>query len=272
MTIDFHTHIYPDTLAEKALSSIVGNVSDEDYEYNPVTDGTLGSLLKRMDEWGIDISLVHPVLTKQTQFIKTNEWAMGLRSDRIIPFGGLYPHTDDYKRDIDLVVSMGFKGIKLHAEYQDFVLDEPKMLRIYDYAFSRGLIIIHHAGEDPSRSRPYKSSPKQFLNVVRQMRGGILVAAHLGGHAQWDDVERYLVGENIYLDTAMGFEFYPHDQFLRIVQAHGADRILFASDSPWSSAGSEKKTLLSMMLPEEDKQKILGLNAARLLGISPVTM
>jgi hypothetical protein len=32
--------------------------------------------------------------------------------------------TDDYKRDIDFVVSLGLKGLKFHPEYQDFIVDD----------------------------------------------------------------------------------------------------------------------------------------------------
>jgi predicted TIM-barrel fold metal-dependent hydrolase len=99
------------------------------------------------------------------------------------------------------------------------------------------------------------------------MRGGIIVAAHLGGHDQWDDVEEHLVGTGIYLDTSMGFEFYPTEQFLRIVKNHGADKILFGSDSPWSNAQTEIETLMALPLSGEEKELILSGNARRLLGI-----
>jgi predicted TIM-barrel fold metal-dependent hydrolase len=264
MIIDFHTHIFNDELAQKAVGTISKNIH---YIYKPVTDGTKAGLLKNMDDWGIDVSVVQPVITKQSQTLKVNEWARSICSDRIVSFGGIYPHTDDYKRDIDYIVSLGLKGLKFHAEYQNFEIDEKRMLKIYDYAMSRGLIILHHAGIDPGMPPPYKSSPKQFAAIVDAMQGGVLVAAHFGGHAQWDDVERYLVGKNIYLDTSMGFAYYPHDQFLRIVKNHGVDKILFASDSPWSSAKDEKDVLMSLPLSEQEKNQILGLNAKRLLNI-----
>ena len=94
-----------------------------------------------------------------------------------------------------------------------------------------------------------------------------MIAAHLGGQKQWDDVERYLPGTGIYLDTSMGFEYYPHDQFLRIVKAIGSDKILFGSDSPWSRADSEIATLKALPLTEADKQAIFCGNAKRILGI-----
>lgn len=264
MIIDFHTHIFPDVLAHKALNTLLSKTNNK---YNPVTDATKTGLLKNMDEWGIDISVVQPVITKQSQMQKTNQWARSICSDRLISFGGIYPHTDDYKRDIDFVVDLGLKGLKFHAEYQNFNIDDEQMLKIYDYALSRGLIILHHAGFDPGFPAPYKSSPRQFANIIDAMQGGIIIAAHLGGHAQWDDVEKYLVGKNIYLDTAMGFEYFSREQFLRIVKEHGADKILFASDSPWSNAKNEIDTIKKLPLTQKEIKMILGLNAKNILGI-----
>ncbi len=264
MIIDFHTHAFPDALAGRALGTLLENI---DEAFKPVTDGTVSGLLRHMDEGGIDVSVVQPVITKPSQFVGLNEWAAGLASSRIVPFGGIYPHTDDYRRDIDFVVSLGLKGLKFHCEYQDFDIDEAKMLRIYDYALSRGLVLLHHAGFDPGFNGPLRSSPQQFARIADAMKGGVIVAAHFGGHAEWDDVERYLVGKEIYLDTSMGFEYYPAAQFLRIVKNHGAEKILFASDSPWSDATAEIARLKALELPEREKDMILGQNAMRILGL-----
>lgn len=264
MAIDFHTHIFPDDVATKALATLLANL---DNIYTPVTNGTLSGLLKNMEEWNIDLSVVQPVITRLSQTQKINEWASSICSDRIISFGSIYPHTDNYKRDIDFVVSLGLKGLKFHAEYQNFNIDDHQMLKIYDYALNKGLIIFHHAGADPGMPMPYKSSPKQFAKIVDAMKGGIIIAAHLGGYAQWNDVEKYLVGKNIYLDTAMGFEHYPQEQFLRIVKEHGSEKILFASDSPWSNAKTEIEHLKSLPISESEKNNILYDNAKRLLNI-----
>ncbi|MCL2492298.1 MAG: amidohydrolase family protein [Coriobacteriia bacterium] len=265
--IDFHTHAFPDELAPRALKTLCTNV---DNLYEPVHDGTVSGLLVNMDRWGIDRSVLLPVVTKESQTRNTNEWAASCRSDRIAAFGSIYPHSSHYQDDIDHAVELGLPGLKFHAEYQDFIVDDPWMLRVYDYAFSKGLILIHHGGFDPGFEEPYKSSPMRFANVVDAMRGGTLVVAHLGGHAQWDDVERYLVGTDVYLDTSMGLEYYDHAQFLRIVDDHGAERILFGSDAPWSSAGAEIEIMRSLPLSDSALASILGGNAARLLGIQPI--
>lgn len=264
MIIDFHTHVFPDALAERAVSTLLLNI---DEVFTPITDAKVSGLLQHMSISGVDISVVQPVITKQSQFHDLNIWARSICSDRLISFGGIYPHTDDYKRDIDFVVSLGLKGLKFHAEYQDFVIDDPKMLRIYDYALSQGLIILHHAGFDPGFSEPKKSSPLRFANIANAMKGGVIVAAHFGGHAEWDDVERYIVGTSIYLDTSMGFEYFPDEQFLRIARNHGVEKILFASDSPWSDAITELTRLRALPLSGNEKDMILGQNAKRVLNI-----
>ena len=264
MVIDFHAHAFPDALAPRAIESLVRACG---YIFTPCTDGTVTGLTKKMDEFGVDISVLQPVITKASQLESLNRWAASVQSDKIISFGGIFPHTETYKADIDFVASLGLKGLKFHVEYQNFIVDEPKMLRIYDYAFEKGLIVLHHAGYDPAFKPPFRSSPKQFRNIARQMRGGVLIAAHFGGQSQWNDVEEYIVGENIYIDTSMGSKYYPKEQFERIVRAHGADKVLFASDSPWSCADEEIDAINSSNLSASEKKMIFSENAKRLLKI-----
>jgi predicted TIM-barrel fold metal-dependent hydrolase len=264
MVVDFHTHVFPDNLAKKAMDVLTAEANGV---FTPVNDGTVSGLIRDMDNWNIDAAVIQPVVTKQSQTKSINDWSRSICSDRLISFGGIYPHTDDYKRDIDYIVELGLKGLKFHAEYQNFIVDDPQMLKIYDYALGKGLILLHHAGYDPAFKPPFKSTPAQFAKIVKAMQGGIIVAAHFGGHDQWDDVEKYLVGTDIYLDTSMGFDFFPHDQFLRVVKNHGADKILFASDYPWSNAGSEIEQLKTQPLSEKEINSILGENAKRILKI-----
>ncbi len=264
MVIDFHTHAFPDAIAKRAIDGLVEKCGRI---YEPCHDGTVNSLINVMDDFGVDISVLQPVVTKPSQVKSLNEWAKNAQNKRIISFGGIHPATDDYKRDIDFVCSLGLKGIKLHPEYQDFVVDDDNMLKIYDYALSKGLMILFHAGYDPAFPPPYKSSPKQFANIMKQMKGGTIIAAHLGSAKMWQDVEKYLSGTGIYIDTSMGFKYYPHDLFLKIVEGVGEDNILFGSDSPWSKAGEELKIFEKLSISQDIKEKILYKNAKRLLGI-----
>ncbi len=264
MIIDIHTHAFPDAIADYAMEILT---QDCNGEYLPCSDGTVSGLLNNMDKFGIGLSVIQPVVTRPTQTKNLNIWAESVQCDKIISFGGIHPATDDYKRDVDLVAELGLKGIKLHPEYQQFEIDDPKMLKIYDYIFSKGLIILFHAGYDPAFPPPIHSSPKRFAEISRAMQGGVMIAAHLGGQEQWDEVEEHLAGSNIYMDTSMGFNYYPHDRFLRIVEKHGADKILFGTDSPWSRGDEEINSLNSLPLTDEQKELILHKNAERILGL-----
>jgi predicted TIM-barrel fold metal-dependent hydrolase len=264
MIVDFHNHVFPDHIAERAMAELYEGAGGL---YQPVHDGTLAGLLANMDDAGVDMAVVLPVITKPSQAKGVNEWAAGICSERIVSFGAVHPQSDDYRRDIDQVVGLGLKGLKFHAEYQGFVLDDPQMLRIYDYAFDHGLIVMHHGGYDPAFSSQPKTSPRQFLNVAQALPGGVLVAAHLGGHGQWDEVEALLAGSDVYLDTSMGFGYYPTELFMRIVERHGAGKLLFATDSPWSDVHAELAALGALPLAEEQRQAIVSGNALRLLGI-----
>ncbi len=264
MVIDFHTHAFPDAIAERAIASLVAGSGGK---YLPCSNGTLSGLKNNMEKFGVDISVVQPVITKASQLNTLNNWARDICCENIISFGGIYPHTEDYKADIDFVVSLGLKGLKFHPEYQNFEVYSKEMLKIYDYALNKGLILLFHAGFDPAYKPPFKSCPKDFAKISKEMGGGKIVAAHLGGQQQWDEVAEHLAGSDIYLDTSMGFKYYTKEQFLKILEIHGADKILFGSDSPWSRADEEIKTIKALPISDEDKEKILYKNAKKLLGI-----
>lgn len=264
MIVDFHTHIYPDALAPRVIQKLTSGVP---FPFKPATDGTLKGLLRHMDESGVDVSVLLPVVTRPEQFRTVNEWAASCRSGRIVAFGSLYPDPATYKSEIDEIVKLGLKGIKFHCESQNFTVDDPFMLRVYDYALSKGLILLHHAGYDPTFKPPYRSSPRQFASVVDQLKGGVFIAAHLGGYGDWDDTERCLVGRDIYFDISDALGYIPPEQFERIVRSHGADRFLFASDSPWGDVKKDLALFRETSLTEAEKELILGGNAKRILGL-----
>lgn len=302
MIIDFHTHIWPDALAPRAIGSLSETAGGI---FTPVTDGTAQGLLAYMSSVGIDVSVVQPVITKEKQAFSTNEWAATLSSARLVAFGAVWPHSEAWREQVDQAASLGLKGIKFHPEYQQFTVDDEKFFPMYDYILSKGMHILFHAGYDPGYPPPYHSSPAQFARIIRELapaapkaesasvshtasemqpkvqpapggRGSIILA-HLGSSRMWDAVESEIAGLNCYIDTSMGFFDYGKDQFLRIARKHGTNRLLFATDSPWSNAADEIKALRSLSTPdnagnvplsETDISAILGGNAKRLLSLA----
>lgn len=266
MTIDFHTHIFPEKIADRTIEKLenIANIK-------AFTDGRESSLIHSMERAGVDISVVLPVVTRPEQFHTVNEFAAQLnekylcRKTRLLSFGGIHPDTLDYKRELRIIKDLGLQGIKLHPDYQNTYFDDVKYMRILDYASELGLISVIHAGVDIGFPDNVRCTAERIRRVIDQVAPEKMVLAHYGGFGLWDDVEEMIAGENVYLDTAYVFGFIDREAFLRILKKHGADRILFATDSPWSGQEESLAYLRDLPIGREDLDKILGQNAEKLL-------
>ena len=58
------------------------------------------------------------------------------------------------------------------------------------------------------------------------------------------------------------------DEFISIVRALGAHRVLFGTDSPWGERRASLSDLRALPLTTAEKEAILGGNAAKMLNIS----
>lgn len=259
--VDFHTHIFPDQIASKTLGFLSG-VS----HVTPFTDATSEGLLASTDGSGLEYSVVLPVVTKPSQFRAINEFASRYTEGKLISFGGIHPDSEDYKAQLRQIRAYGLKGIKLHPDYQNTYFNDMKYKRIVDYASELGLIVSVHAGVDIGYPDPVHCTPAMALEVVEEVQPEKLVLAHMGGFGMWDEVEELLVGKQIYFDTAYVFGHMEDEQFVTMVRKHGADKILFATDSPWAGQQEYVKYIEQLELTADEKNQILSANANRLLG------
>lgn len=263
LIIDFHVHCFEDDLAERAVKKLA-----EASSLVPMSDGTVPGIKKSMKSAGVDKSVVLTIATKPQQTHKINQWAASVQDENIIAFGTVHPDYADWENELEWLHSSGIRGIKFHPEYQRFEVDDRRMFPIYEKAAELGLIMIFHAGADLGFSPPYHCMPEQMRNVVRAVTGAKIVAAHMGGYRSWDDVERFLAGERLYLDTSFSLHEMGGGQFMRIAEKHGFDRLLFATDSPWGGQREELEGLRKLKLPDDKLEAILGGNAAKLLGLT----
>ncbi len=265
MVIDFHTHIFPDKIAKKTIEYL-----EKEGNVKAATDGTLTGLLGSMRENRIDISVVMPVVTKPEQFDNVNAYAAEINGKKgIFSFGGIHPDTEDYRVSLERIKEYGLPGIKLHPDYQRTFVDDPRMVRIIDYATELGLIVLLHAGMDIGLPDPIHCTPQRTVRMLEQINRpeAKIILAHTGGYQLWDEVEEYLVGRNVSFDISFSLGRIPDRQLLRIIENHGADRILFATDSPWDGQGSILKRFKDLGLPKEEEDRILYRNAQELLGL-----
>lgn len=282
MIIDFHTHTFPDKIAEKVVHKL-GQVSHT----KPFTNGTVSNLVSSMEEAGIDWSVNLPVMTTPEQVEKINSKMIDAQETHhtmgIISFGGLHPEYENYKEQLQRLKNYGIKGIKLHPAYQHLDLDDIRLMRIIDVASELGLITLLHAGMDIGILDRNYSSVKHILKLLDQVQPEKLVLAHMGNWDCWDDVERDLAGAPVWFDTAFSIgpiTQYPGDPtipyrthnmkeegFVRLARKHGMDKILFASDSPWQEQKDYVNLLNSFNLTEAEKEALFYKNACDLLKL-----
>ena len=210
------------------------------------------------------------VVTKPSQFDSINRFALQMQDpgDGLLSFGGIHPDNEDYRAKLRYIKDAGLKGIKLHPDYQGVMIDDIRFKRIISYATELGLIICVHAGFDPGYPECVHCPPKLARDMIHDVQPERLVLAHMGGYRRWDEVEEYLVGEPVWFDTAAVLGEIPDQQFIRIVQNQGADRILFATDSPWAGQKEFVQYIKELPLTEEEQNRIFRLNALELLGLS----
>ena len=263
MLIDFHTHTFPSKIAPKAL----GNLGDVIGGKTPEYDGTIEGLLRYMDECGVDKSVVLGIASTPGQQKSVNDYAKSIESNRIIPFGSVHPFADDALEEIDRICEMGLKGVKFHPDYQKFYVDDEKAFPVYKKLGEKGLVVSFHAGIDPGLYPPVGFTPEGFKKALHHLEGAKVVAAHFGGHLMYDDVLKYLCGEDLYFDTAYAFGIIPTKIAHEIVERQGADRILFGTDGPWSSPINEKQLMYHIGISDEERELIFHKNAEKLLDL-----
>lgn len=267
MIIDFHTHIFPDSIAEKTIGKLGALINQE-----PYTDATLDGIKQSMKASGVDYAVLLPVVTRPAQFQSVNAFAKAVTGkEGLISFGGIHPATEDYKQEIDQIVALGLKGIKLHPDFQGTFIDDLRYIELIAYALEKGLIVSIHGGVDAGLPDPVHCPPDKALKMIREVQKRTstdkLIIAHTGGHLMWDEVEEYLIGENIYMDISFSRREIPREQMIRIIRKHGVDRMLFGSDSPWDGQTETIEYVRGLPFSDEEKEMILGGNAVKLLNM-----
>lgn len=261
---DFHTHAFTDLLAERAMKGL-----SETSSIIPATDGTLHGLKNILEKNDIDGAMILPIATKPAQQYTINNWAAEITGDGIFCCGSVHPGAEDKIQEIRRIKELGLCGVKFHSEYQFFRPDEERMFPIYEEMERLGLIAVFHGGWDPYGQGEIKASAKSFSVIAGEFPNLKIVAAHMGGIRQWDDVERYLAGKfnNIWFDTGVVSKYIDDDKMLGIIRRHGAERVLFGSDCPWDDPENEIALIDRLPLTEHERELIFHKNAESLIGL-----
>jgi predicted TIM-barrel fold metal-dependent hydrolase len=168
---------------------------------------------------------------------------------------------------------LGAKGIKLHPAEGHFFPRDERLWPAYEKIQELGLPMISHGGVFMLTPEVDYTKPSNFEPVLESFPDLKVVISHLG-HGFWDEsvamAKKY---PNAYFDTSAvitGVErlkVLSDADTVELIRALGVDRVMFGSDYPWFSPSASLETFSELPLTAEEKEKILGENAERILGI-----
>jgi len=170
---DVHNHIFPDNIAEKAVENI-----GRYYNFYMYGKGTVEALLESGLQAGVSRYLVHSSATHAGQVKAINNYISGVVNahNNMIGFGTLHFSVENIDAEVERIIALGLKGIKLHPEFQHFVIDEPSMMPVYK-AIAGKLPLLIHMGDQNQDS----SSPLRLARIIDKFPDLVVIAAHFGG-------------------------------------------------------------------------------------------
>ena len=257
--INFHTHIYPDAIALKATDSV-----GKFYSIEMDRLGTVERLLTDCKDAKIDKCVVHSVATTPKQVETINNFIASTCEEHkeFYGFGTMHPDFENPEKEIERILKLGLKGIKIHPDTQKFNIDDEKMFPVYE-AISGKLPILIHCGD----YRYNYSHPQKVARIIDMFPNLTVIAAHFGGWSIHDLALEYLLDKNCFLDVSSSFFLTGMKRAEELIKLYGAERMIFGTDFPMWGAKEELEKFMSMNLSKKEKELILHKNAEKILKI-----
>jgi len=255
--IDMHAHIFPDNIAQKAVTSI-----GKYYNITMYGKGTVDGLLESGSKIDVSKYIVHSSATNVEQVRPINDYVGKVQSEHssFVGFGTLHPDLHDVESEVDRLIVLGLKGIKLHPEFQKFNIDDEAMLPVYKAIEGRLPVLIHMGDENKT-----SSSPVRLARILDMFPKLVAIGAHFGGYSMWDESSEYLIGRNLYMDTSSSLFMLDPKRAAMMIRKHGVQKMFFGSDYPMWDHEEELERFLKLDLTEDERKAILYDNADRLL-------
>jgi predicted TIM-barrel fold metal-dependent hydrolase len=234
---------------------------------------TFDELLQRMDRAGVDKALtwLQPPYTRHLD--EANAYvhaAAKAHPDRILPFGWADPNLGVHKA-IDMVrrciEEYGFHGVKLNGAQNSFYIDDPKLsLPVIEAVAATGTLIAFHIGSDAFDA----THPFRLAKIARRFPEMNILVVHMGGVGHQDMANAVIEFAREYPNMHLVGSAVRTNAILKAVAALGATRVCFGSDTPFELMQVELARYQAMLsdLPEVERDKVLGGNLAKLIGVA----
>lgn len=299
MIIDTHCHVWADELLSGTLKDILIDTAKRfKFDYNLILNGTPERLIPEMDEAGIDKTVIFGLdyefkFRGKIGYKEVNDIVAGYVNaypKRLIGLAAIDPRRGKAAiQELERCVEkLGFAGVKLWT-LTGFYPDDPKFYPFYQRVEELGGVLLYHTGMGPSMTYLKYCRPEYVDTVAVDFPKIKIIMAHIGDPWINEAIAVATKNPNVYVDISgwePAFKVAPFAFFQTLVQTKlscGIEKILFGSDWPmftpvlslenWVKGIKNLKLpppLKLMGLPEftdEEKNKILGGNAAKIFGL-----
>lgn len=260
--INAHAHIYPDKIAQKATEAI-----GEFYDIKMTAKaGTVENLLEKEKLAGVSKFIVHSCATKPHQVRAINEFIKKELNEHSELIGFMTLHQDltqeEMTAEVDWCVENGFKGVKLHPDFQKFLIDGEEAQKIYR-AVGDKLPILFHTGDD----RYEYSKPARLAATAKKYPHMRFIGAHFGGYRCWDELDVYKGLDNVWFDTSSSLMFISVEKAMSLINYFGFERFFFGDDYPMWDINEEKARFENLPLSDKAKEAIYSENIKKFLNL-----
>jgi predicted TIM-barrel fold metal-dependent hydrolase len=194
---------------------------------------------------------------------KGNEHVYNLKtiaSNRVIQFVWMTTAIKDRTKYLDDKFAVWkFHGVKLHQCWENFSIDSKFFNEVAIWTEIHDLPLFIHLYSD--------SEVTKLINYKKSHPKLKLIIAHLFGLELF--IKDKFKDNNLYFDTST-IQLISNHRLIKALDFVGAERILFATDTPYGAKDNIKKNITrikSLDISSNENNLILGLNMKRLLNL-----
>ncbi|MCC7355888.1 MAG: amidohydrolase [Anaerolineae bacterium] len=228
--------------------------------------GEAGDLIAMSDRLGISQICVSGFVALLHDYRRGNDLvleAMRRYPGRFFGYIVVNPnYPDDVETELVRCWAAGMRGVKLHPSIHQYPLDGPAYKPAFAFAAAHRCPLLSHSwGTEPT------CPPERFEVVARAYPDVPIILGHSGG-GPWSAVEKAIAVAracpNVYLDLTNS-RMYPA-MVERIVEAVGAEQVLYGSDMPFLDPRAQLGRLAYSQVSPGAKRAIMGGNMLRLMA------
>jgi hypothetical protein len=226
------------------------------------------SMLRVMDRCGVRMAVVSSTRAISTDSAGGNaEVAAMARAwpDRFAGYAVFSPHQPGSLEDVERTLDLpSFVGIKIHPDVQAYSVSGPLYNPVWALARRRGVPILTHTFVDSAFS-----DPLQFGPIAAEWPDVVILLGHSGvtGEGHRRAIAMAQAHPNLYLELCGSFT--TGLWIRRMVEAVGAERVLYGSDFPFIELRYGLGRVAFAGLTPAEEELVLGRNARRLLRLPP---